>query len=386
MNNEKQGKNTYNRYFFAQTTFMPLPVIDPQYYSQQLQQKQQRLLQQMAPLQPPPLTVFRSAAQHYRMRAEFRIWHQGERCDYVMFDPEQPKTPIIMQQFPAGSEQINQLMAALRTRLNQQSELRQKLFQAEFLTTLSGQALITLIYHRPLTQQWQQQAETLAADLNCQLIGRSRKQKRVIGNDYVEETLTIDGQPFHYRQIENSFTQPNAGINQQMISWLLEHCPQQPGQDLLELYCGNGNFSLPLAQRFRRVLATEISKASIHAAQYNCQRNNIDNVCFLRLSSEEFTQAWHGSRPFRRLQQAGVELADYQLSTVLVDPPRAGLDPATLALISEFPRILYISCNPHTLAENLAVLLPDYHWQHFALFDQFPYTDHAECGVVLQRR
>ena len=364
---------------------MATEIITPALYQQQLDTKLQGLQRLLNPLHPPAISVFPSPPVNYRMRAEFRVWHQNNQCHYVMFDPAQPREPVIINHFPQGSELINALMPVLLSEINQQAKLRHKLFQAEFLTSLSGQAVITLIYHRPLDEQWQQMATALSARLDASIIGRSRKQKLVIGNDHVEETLTVDGQPFYYRQVENSFTQPNARINEAMINWLLANTPEDRNRDLLELYCGNGNFTLPLARRFRRVLATEISKTSIGAAQFNCQNNQIDNASFVRLSSEEFTAAWRGVRPFRRLQQAGIDLDDYSFGTVLVDPPRSGLDPATLELLKSFPRILYISCNPHTLVANLAELLPDYRWEACALFDQFPYTQHTECGVILNR-
>ena len=74
------------------------------------------------------------------------------------------------------------------------------------------------------------------------------------------------------------------------------------------------------------------------------------------------------------------------LNTVLVDPPRAGLDSDTVQLVSQFKDIIYISCNPETLQANVAALSATHEIQHFALFDQFPYTHHMEAGVVLVRR
>jgi tRNA (uracil-5-)-methyltransferase len=74
------------------------------------------------------------------------------------------------------------------------------------------------------------------------------------------------------------------------------------------------------------------------------------------------------------------------LDTVFVDPPRAGLDPATLECVRRFDTILYISCNPNTLRANLQALASSHSVSHFALFDQFPYTAHIECGVVLKRQ
>jgi tRNA/tmRNA/rRNA uracil-C5-methylase (TrmA/RlmC/RlmD family) len=79
-----------------------------------------------------------------------------------------------------------------------------------------------------------------------------------------------------------------------------------------------------------------------------------------------------------------------EISTILVDPPRAGLDATTLALCGKFDRILYISCNPTTLEPALRELLATTHrLERVALFDHFPYTQHVECGVLLvanQRR
>ncbi len=151
----------------------------------------------------------------------------------------------------------------------------------------------------------------------------------------------------------------------------------------MELYCGNGNFSVALADCFRRVLATEISKTSVKAAQVNIADNQLDNLIIARLASEEFVQALRGEREFTRL--AGITLADYDFRTVLVDPPRAGLDSDAVQQIQAYPHIIYISCNPETLAANLDTLCRTHRIERFALFDQFPYTEHIECGVLLQR-
>jgi tRNA (uracil-5-)-methyltransferase len=105
-----------------------------------------------------------------------------------------------------------------------------------------------------------------------------------------------------YRQVENSFTQPNAAMNIQMLEWAIDATKGATG-DLLELYCGNGN-SLALARNFERVLATEIAKPSVAAAQYNIAANHIDNVQIIRMSAEEFTQAMNGVREFNRLQES----------------------------------------------------------------------------------
>ena len=362
---------------------MPLSNVNPENYHQLLQQKAARIEQQFAQFQPPALELHPSPPLHFRQRAEFKIWHQGDDTFYTMFRPEEPKTPVRIDQFPIGSQLMNETMQALRAYILDRAPLRHKLFQVEFLTTLSGEVLVTQIYHRPLDDEWQRQAEQLQSALGIKVIGRSKKQRRVLSDDFVTETLSVAGKPFRYQQIENSFTQPNAQVNQLMLAWALKHSADIGG-DLLELYCGNGNFTAVLAQNFRRVLATEISKTSVKSATLNFAMNGVDNVDVVRMSSEEFSAAMDGERAFRRLKT--IDLNDFQFSSVLVDPPRAGLDDHTVAVVSRFEHIFYISCNPNTLHDNLKQLCQSHSIEQMALFDQFPYTDHIECGVHLKRK
>lgn len=156
---------------------------------------------------------------------------------------------------------------------------------------------------------------------------------------------------------------------------------ERSGGDLLELYCGNGNFTVALASNFRKCLATEISKRSVAAAKENIEANNTTNIEVVRMSSEEFTEAYHSGTTIK-----GVDTTEYDFTTVLVDPPRAGLDPDTEKLVCEFENIVYISCNPQTLRGNLDHILKTHTIQHVAMFDQFPYTEHTECGVFLARK
>ncbi len=338
---------------------------DPATYPAQLAEKQQRFRALLAPFAAPEPEVFDSARLCYRQRAEFRVWHETGQGHYAMFAPGDKHQPVLLDQFPVASQRINALMPQLQAAWTDPA-LGHKLFQVEFLTSLAGDALITLCYHRPLDDAWQQAASALADQLGISLVGRSRGQRRVIGRDYVEECFRVAGRDFTYRQPEGAFSQPNAGVCQKMLNWAHEVLGPRE-DDLLELYCGNGNFTLPLATRVRQVLATEISKTSVQAALANLASNGLDNVTLVRLS-------------------AGIPLADYRFGTVFVDPPRAGMDPDTCELTRRFGRILYISCNPETLVRDLARLQDTHAIGRCALFDQFPYTHHMECGVLLHRK
>ncbi|MCS5587044.1 MAG: tRNA (uridine(54)-C5)-methyltransferase TrmA [Porticoccaceae bacterium] len=359
------------------------PSDNPADYQRQLDTKVDSLQRLMAEagIAMPPLKVYPSRPLGFRMRAEFRVWHEWGKAHYAMNKPGE-KRPYIIEDFPIGSALINQLMAPIMEAVNNSEILSRKLFSMEFLTTTSDQALVTLIYHRPLDKDWENEAKTLQNQLNIAIVGRSRKQKLVLDRDYVTETLEVDGKQYSYQQVESSFTQPNAGINREMLSWA-SGCLSASAGDLIELYCGNGNFTAVLAQHFDKVLATEISKVSVNSALTNFAANQIHNVTVARLSSEEFTQALNRQRDFRRL--AEVDLDSFNFSTIFVDPPRAGLDSGTEKLVTGLDNILYISCNPTTLAANLVEITKTHKIVSAALFDQFPWTQHIESGVHLRR-
>jgi tRNA (uracil-5-)-methyltransferase len=357
--------------------------INPPQYEALLTDKVAHVSSIMQPLAHPEIEVFRSKPSHYRLRAEFRIWHEGDDLFHIMFDPA-TKERIRIDAFPIADQRISTIMPVLIEELKAEPELRHRIYQIDYLTGLSGELLITLIYKRPLTEAWQQAAQALkqrlAAYAPLDLIGRSRKQKIELDRDYIIEQLTVQQRVLRYQQIENSFTQPNGEVNQHMLNWACD-IAQQLSDDLLELYCGNGNFSLALAPHFNQVVATEISRKSIRSAQYNCQLNHISNIQVLQMSAEDVSAALLQGSQLKKL-----DLSVLKLNTVLVDPPRAGLDPAAVQLVSRFDDIIYISCNPETLRANLAELDHSHRIERFAVFDQFPYTHHLECGVWLRRR
>lgn len=374
---------------------IPSMQVDPPRYKAQLTAKHARLTHLFQNISTPDLEVFPSPPLHFRMRAEFRVWHEkagdsSAECFHAMFERANPKTAIRIEEYPIAHQSISQLMPTIMTCINQSMELKTRLFQIEYLCTQNSEVIVTMIYHRPLEAQWMEEAEQLAKQLNCKIIGRSRKQRVVLDDDVITETLSVGSKKYQFLMGENTFTQPNAAINQQMISWLDEYLDAQidleehaAHESLLEMYCGIGNFTIPLARHFRNVLATEISKPSTKLAIKNCELNKTNNIQFVRLSGEETCQALDGVRAFRRL--AHLDLDHYRFTTVLVDPPRAGLDDDTLKFIKRFDRILYISCNPETLHANLDYLSQTHDIVRMALFDQFPYTDHCEAGAILEK-
>jgi len=352
-------------------------------YETQLKQKELKVSGLLAPFYQGELEVFDSPSEHYRARAEFRIWHEGNRCDYAMGNIEK-NGAICIEECPKVIKPIEERMWKLLEKINASTEvLKQRLFAVEFLASSTDECLITMLYHRKLDERWSAEAKKLESELHCKIMGRSRKQKVILSDEYVTEKLDIDGKTFTYVQYESGFTQPNPMVNVKMIEWAIKQAEKVGYGDFLESYCGLGNFTLPLSHYFEKVLATEISKRSIHAALENCALNGVENITFARLASEEMTEALNGVREFTRLQV--IDLKSYDFSTVLVDPPRAGLDEGTIELISSIENIIYISCNPETLARDLESLVKTHDVIEAAMFDQFPHTTHVESGVFLRK-
>jgi tRNA (uracil-5-)-methyltransferase len=359
-------------------------------YEKQLDFKLQREKKRFSDFYTNDIDIIQSEEQHFRSRAEFRVFHIDNSISYAMNDVN--KKLLCIDSCPIVDKSIYDLMPKLLEAIKDDEILCKKFFSVEFLSSLDGQVLVTMIYHKKLDEAWEEKAKELEKKLNIYIIGRSRKQKVILTKDYIEEKLPINNDTYNMVYHEGSFTQPNTKTNIKMIQWVIDNINE--GGDLCELYCGAGNFTIPLSKKFDKVLATEISKTSIRAAIANCELNNVSNINFIRMSSEEFVEALNDVREFRRLKD--VNLDDYNFknkttsenksTTIFVDPPRAGLDETTTKLVKDFNQIIYISCNPETLHRDLIQLNDTHEIKHFALFDQFVYSKHIECGAVLYKR
>ncbi|MCT7912104.1 tRNA (uridine(54)-C5)-methyltransferase TrmA [Arcobacter lacus] len=354
-------------------------------YEEQLNYKIQREKERFSNFTNIDFDIIKSNESNFRNRAEFRIWwEKGENnkeiLSYAMNDFK--KNILKINSCEMVSFHIKELMPKLIDELQNDLELSFKLFAVEFLGSSTKDMLVTLIYHKKLEESWIQKAKEIEKRLDIKIIGRSKKQRLVLTNDYINETLNISNQNFFFAYEENGFTQPNTNVNVQMIEWVLENT-KNSSKDLCELYCGGGNFTIPFSTKFRKVLATEISKTSIKSALRNCSLNKIESISFIRMSAEDFVQALNKVRAFNRLKD--INLDDYEFDTIFMDPPRSGLDDTTRNLAKDFENIIYISCNPETLHRDLEELTKTHEIENFALFDQFAFTNHIESGVILRK-
>jgi tRNA (uracil-5-)-methyltransferase len=201
---------------------------------------------------------------------------------YAMFDPANKGQALEIKCFPRGSVRINTLMTELHKLFFEFKNLFSNAFEVRFLTTLKDdEACIVICYKKPLSAGWQAEAEEVSKRLNAKIIGRARKMKQVAGGgEEITEELTIKGRQLKYLQTEGAFSQPNGKVCEKMITWAMDCTDNVLSKetDLLELYCGGGTFTAALASNFRKVLATELSKASVALANATFKLNAIENI------------------------------------------------------------------------------------------------------------
>jgi len=347
-------------------------------YVEQLKMKSEKLTEMFSEFDMPEIEVVYGNDEHFRARAEFRVWHEGDKSYYAMRKRKEDGRGVIpIEECKIVDRAIYDIMTPLMEEIEKNENLRFKLYEIDFLSSSKGELIITLIYHKKVDESIGEDIKKLKEKFkNADFIVRKKGRKYVFDKNYLIEELHVNSKTYRYKIIENTFSQPNRQMNEKMIEWAMRNSEDLRG-DLVELYCGNGNFTIPLSERFNKVIATEISKESIESAVYNAEINQRGNITFLAMSSAEFSKLYKEKSPL---------ITKYDLKNVLIDPPRAGLDDKSREFVDQFENIIYISCNPETLKRDLETLAKNREILAFAFFDQFPYTNHAECGVVLRKK
>lgn len=374
-----------------------LGEVAPHLYDQYLHQKITAILDRFDEhkLEHPKPEIFKSPPIHYRMRCEFALHTYEGGFEFVMFKKDgKRKIPVYLQKYDPGHEHVSLLMAALKERLPKWERLFSKIFQIDFLCNQAGDTVMSFHYHKKLDNEMFHDALDLSALLSREFgfkvnlcLYAHKQYIETLCNHVVENYQLRDGGHIWLKQIEGLFSQPNAVCCTHMLEFARSCVRGSKGTDLLELYCGSGTFTAALAPFFDKVLATEVSRLPTLAAKTNLKLNGVLNAKLVRLSAEEVAAALRGEREFFRLKQAEVDLKDYNFKTLLIDPPRAGLqDPKALSFTAQFDRIIYISCGPDSLLSDLDYLCASHKITRLSFFDQFPYTEHLESGVLLEKK
>lgn len=185
---------------------------------------------------------------------------------------------------------------------------------------------------------------------------------KVFGNDYI----MISVGNYRYAVYPDSFFQVNTKMISRLYDKVLEFAGR--GDKLLDLYCGAGTIGIYLTNNFNSVRGIEQNESAIKGANLNKGINDIKNISFVCEKASDINEI--------------VE------DVVVVDPPRSGLDSTTIKRIldSRIERLIYVSCNPITLARDINILKDKYNLVGMSLFDMFPNTSHAECVCLLEKR
>lgn len=216
------------------------------------------------------------------------------------------------------------------------------------------------------------QVKSIVLNLN------TRRDNVILGDKvttvYGEDTLVDSLGPFQFHISPLSFYQVNPVQTVVLYEKAVEFAGLTGNETVYDLYCGIGTISLFLAGRAKRVIGVEVVEEAVHSARRNAELNRIDNIEFHTGLAEEIVPA---------LYQAGKK-AD----VVVVDPPRKGCDPVLLETMIQMQpeRIVYVSCNPSTLARDLKYLAGNgYAIAAVQPVDMFPWTIHVETVVLMSR-
>ena len=190
--------------------------------------------------------------------------------------------------------------------------------------------------------------------------------KLVLGNNYIEEV--INGLTFYI--YKDSFFQVNYNVMNMLYQRIVDYYKENSNLNVLDLYCGTGTIGMLISKYCSSVVGIEVNSDAIISAKLCKKINNISNIEFY-LGKVEDT----------------IDMIK-DIDSIVVDPPRAGLDNHTINTILKLnPKsIIYVSCDPTTLARDLNILKENYNIKEIELFDMFPNTYHVESFVVLERR
>ena len=186
------------------------------------------------------------------------------------------------------------------------------------------------------------------------------------GNKSLIETI----EDYKFYVSPESFFQVNTVTFKELYKYVISKLDNE--ETALDLYSGTGTISILMSKNFNKVYGIEASSSSIKDANENLKLNNVSNVEFIEGKVEDKIDL----------------IRELKVDTVIMDPPRSGSDNKSLTSIMKInpKKIIYISCNPVTLARDYNVLKEQYNLKSIDLFDMFPKTSHVETVMVLERK
>ncbi|MDR1941758.1 MAG: 23S rRNA (uracil(1939)-C(5))-methyltransferase RlmD [Endomicrobium sp.] len=213
---------------------------------------------------------------------------------------------------------------------------------------------------------WTQNArvsDAVAADSFCVLRGK----------ESILEKLNVGGKDYFFNISAFSFFQTNSKGAQILYNEILKLLDPSKDDVLVDLYCGTGTIGISLAHKVKEVIGIEQIQQAVENAKENALLNNVSNASFFALTAEKWV-----------LQNGGK-----RFDAVVADPPRSGLTSGVIKFLTGCgaKKIVYVSCNPSTLARDLALIIQDGQYKIKAVtpVDMFPQTYHIEAAVLLEK-
>ncbi len=305
----------------------------------------------------------------YRRRARLSLNYQPKTQQLQMGFRKANSSEIIdVVQCPVLVPQLEALLPAVRECLTSLQSQRQ-LGHVELVQADNG-PLMVLRHTAALTAADKEKLERFSQThgLSLYLAPQSEILEHIRGDEpwYTSDGLRLVFSP-------RDFIQVNDGVNQKMVRTALAWLDIQPQDRVLDLFCGMGNFTLPLAKAAASVVGVEGVPALVAKGRENAALNELQNVTFFHENLEEdiTRQVW----------------AKHGFDKILLDPARAGAPGVMAHIIKLAPRrMVYVSCNPATLArDSEALLQAGYRIQRLAMLDMFPHTGHLESIVLFER-
>ncbi|MBI5073934.1 MAG: class I SAM-dependent RNA methyltransferase [Nitrospirae bacterium] len=292
----------------------------------------------------PSLT---DAQWHYRHRAQFKISKEGT----IGFFRESSRDVVLFESCPLMIDRINELLKRIK-----EKDLASGLKEIHLSIGDSAAALL----------------KGDAADSGRNEAFREIGISSVAVNDTLIEgsgTVMFDLNGMKYTVSPWTFFQAHWGLNLKVAEFVAGLAAPLEGKKVLDLYAGAGNFSLPVARYAAEVVLVEENPFAVEDGTRNLKLNGLKNCKFVRSTAEKY-----------RIQKT--------FDTIILDPPRPGLTSEVVKKVLEMPSdtIVYISCNPSTLARDLKKLKVAYDVQSVQMIDFFPNTFHIEAAALLRRK
>lgn len=344
-------------------------------HTQQLEIKQQALAQQLqhfAQLEPQQWAPALSGPEYgYRQRTRIALrWDRQRRELDVGFRQRASSELVNVEQCPVLVPELEAALKALPSMLRG-LEAVETLGHVELI---GGEHPALVLRHlRPLPAEDQQQLAAFATQfgMSCWLQGDDLLAVPL--GAAAEPAYRLADQQLMLEFAPGDFTQVNPQINQAMVNQALDWLAIEPGEAVLDLFCGVGNFALALARVGAAVVGIEGSEEMVARAQDNARKNKLPAVHFLPADLSKPLEMPAGPQTY---------------TAALLDPPRDGADQmaADLAAMG-VERILYVSCNPATLARDAGILAgKGYTLVRAGIMDMFPQTAHVEAMALFRRQ